>query len=112
MNSVFQVVVQILVRVKVRRVGREIKHLDAFFVLLQPFLNGGTMMNPQIVHDQEYFSSCSFYQTLHKCDQKVAVHGFAIKHESDPSFIGNGGNHADTALLDTEAGNRAAIIAG
>jgi len=75
-------------------------------VLFKPFLDGRAMMDSQIVQNQKDLSSGSPDQRLHECDQKIAIHRFAIEDETDLPTIGNCRNYADTALLRTEGSNR------
>src|SRR5512136_2661189 len=106
MHAPFQTVIQVFVRVQIRRIRGKIEYLYQLPVLFKPFLDGGAMMDSQIVQNQKDLSPGSLDQSLHECDQKIAMHRFAIDHETDLPAIGNCRNHADTVLLRTEGSNR------
>ena len=74
MDAELQAMVQILIRVTFRRVGRQIKHLNFRFVLFQPSSHQLAVMHSQIVHDEKDFPPGFRDHTLHKFNQLLLVH--------------------------------------
>ena len=55
-----EIVIQILIRVQLRAIRRQIENLNLLFVLLQPLLDRLAIMNSQIVQDQNTLRPASF----------------------------------------------------
>ncbi len=56
MNSSFEITVQILIRIELRRIGWQVEHLDFVVVLGQPGFDDLGMVNPQIIENQKDLS--------------------------------------------------------
>src|SRR5450756_2354174 len=99
MNPVLQVIVEVLIWIEFGRVRGKIK--DRYFVLLlfKPFSNIFTVAHLQVVQDEIHLSSGVFDETVHKVNESGGDHRVSIDHESDLSFIIDGGDHVDTLLF-------------
>jgi hypothetical protein len=53
MNPDFQITIQVLIRIELGRVGRQVEHLNLLKVLFQPLVNQFAVMYSQVVDDQE-----------------------------------------------------------
>src|SRR5262249_55245140 len=66
----FEVVVQVLVGVHLRGMRRQIEHLDAPLVLLQPVVHRHRLVNLQVVHDQQDLSRRRLQQPVEEHDEQ------------------------------------------
>ena len=57
MDTLFEAMIQIFIRIAFRGVRRKKKHLYFIFVTLQPGIHQFAVMHAQIVQNQEYFLS-------------------------------------------------------
>lgn len=79
--------IQILIRIIFRSIGRQEKHLDILFVLFQPGRSKLAMMNLKIIQNQEHLLFRGTDQTLHKADQPLLVHRVLIDHKADITLV-------------------------
>lgn len=90
MDTSFQAVVKVFIRVEFRRIRWQVEHFDLVLVLLQPLFDEFAMVNSQVVQNQIYFSTNILGQPAHKGYQALAVHVVAVEHESDFALIADG----------------------
>ena len=90
-----QRVIQIFVRVVFRSIGRQKKHLNVIFLLLQPSRDKLAMMDLQIIQNQEHFPLRAVDQTLHEADQTLLIHGILIDHKTNLPLTADRRNHID-----------------
>lgn len=93
MDAEFQAMVQILIRITFRSVGRQIKHLDLGFMLFQPSTYQLAVVHSQIIHDEKDFPPDFRDHALHKFNQLLLVHGILVNHEPQVSLLADGGYH-------------------
>lgn len=91
--------IQILIRIIFRSIGRQEKHLDILFVLFQPGRSKLAMMNLKIIQNQEHLLFRGTDQTLHKADQPLLVHRVLIDHKADITLVADCGDHIDPLPL-------------
>ena len=106
MDAELQTMVQILIRITFRRVGRQIKHLDYGFVPFQPSTHQLAVMHSQIVHDEKDFPPGFRGHTLHKFNQLLLIHGILVYHEPQVSLLADGGYHVYPLTLRFHRQNR------
>jgi hypothetical protein len=104
-NSLFQISVEILVRVIFRGIRRKIKHFYLFSVGLKPLSHDLTMMHPMIIQDQEDLPLNIHDQARKKLQQHLGRHRLAIQHKPNFALIGYSRDHIYTASLGVEFNN-------
>ncbi len=78
----FQIIVEILIRIVFRRIGRKIKKPDFFLVCISPLRHRLAVMNSQIVENQIHFSPIiALDDRFHKRDEPVGIYGIRIKEK-------------------------------
>ena len=87
MNTQLQPMIQILVRIAFRGIGRQEKHLNPRFVPFQPGTHKLAVMHTQIVHDKEYLSLGFCNQTAHKFYQFLLIHRITVNHVPQTSLL-------------------------
>ena len=99
MNPDFQITIQVLIRVELGRVGRQVEHFDLIRVLFQPLVHQLAVMYSQVVDDQKHLSVHILDQSPHKANQRIGVHGVPVDHKADLSLIGDRGDQIDPVRL-------------
>ena len=80
MDTLFEAMIQIFIRITFWGVRREEKDLYSILVTLQPGIHQFAVMHAQIVQDQEYFFIRICSQPSHELDQFLLIHGIFIDH--------------------------------
>ena len=70
-QGVFEVRVEPIIRIELRAVAGQVKHLDLCLVLSQPRLDRLAMVHPQVVQDQKHLLARTLDQQLQEFDQLV-----------------------------------------
>ena len=52
-NGLFEVIVEVFIRIEFRAVSGQIEHFDAFFVLFEPRFYEFGVMDPEVVYNQD-----------------------------------------------------------
>ena len=94
-----QSMIQVFIRIVFRGIWRQEKHLNFILVLFQPCCSKLTMMDLQIVQNQEHFPLRSADQTLHEADQPLLVHSVLIDHKTNLALAADCGDHIDPLTL-------------
>lgn len=90
---------QVFVLVQFWRIAGQVKQLDLFRRLCQPYRNFLAMMNSQVVDDQKHFLARTLAQALEKLDVHVRVQRLPVEHEELRTLVGVCGNKIDPAAL-------------
>src|SRR5699024_248654 len=106
MYSGLKVAIQILIRIELRGVSRQVEHLDLVAVLSQPAFDDLGMVNPQIIQNQKDFTVGVLDQTLHEVDQDIGVHAALEEPESNLALIGDSRYQIDGLAFRTQANDR------
>ena len=85
-----QGMIQIFVRVVFRRIRRQEKHFNLLLVLFKPGGSKLTMMDLQVIQNQEDLLFRRTNQPLHKSNQSLLVHGILIDHKADLALAADG----------------------
>ena len=95
MYTLLQHIVQVLIRIQVRGVGRRVEHLDLVLVLCQPCLYEFSVMDFEIVNNEKNFTSGILHQSFHEVYETLLRHGLLVAHEAAGPLAADGGNHVD-----------------
>ncbi len=82
-----QVVVQILVRVQLRRVTRQVEYFDPLLMRRHPRLHCRGHVRPQAVHDQEHFPRCAPQQPAQEHQEQGCRHRLRVGHEPNLAVV-------------------------
>lgn len=62
---------------------------------MQKIIKQSTVVNPQIIQNQEYFPFITTYDTLHKLNQFLNSHGILAEHEMNLALVRDCAYHVD-----------------
>ncbi len=82
-----QVVVQILVRVQLRRVTLQVEYFDPLLMRRNPRLHCRGQQRPQAVHDQEHFPRCAPQQPAQEHQEQGCRHRLRVGHEPNLAVV-------------------------
>ncbi len=68
-HGLLQIVVQVLVRVEFMTVGGQENELDSILVRFQPFFDRFTVVDPEVIDDEDDFAFSIFDQLAEKLDK-------------------------------------------
>ena len=71
MDILLQHIVQIFIRVEVWGIRGDIKHLNGSPVFSQPFLHQFSVMNLEVVHDEEHLPPRVLHETPHEANEPL-----------------------------------------
>lgn len=103
---VFQVTIEIFIRVMFRAIRRQVENLYLLFMLLQPRLNELAVVDFEIIQNKDYLLVNILDQSGHELDEDSRGHVFSVQHESDLAVIGDCRHHINPAFLGAESNDR------
>ena len=106
MDAVLQVTIEILVRIELGRVRREIAKLDGLRMLRHPRLDRSSMMDPQIVENQDDFPLGIFDQAVHELNEPLRIHAAFKQAKAHFPLVVDRRNHVERLSVDLQAQHR------
>jgi len=94
----FEVPIQVVVGIDLRRIRREIEDVDPIFALRQPGRHKRRVMHLQVVENQKDFLTVVGNQARHEADEQIRIHRFFNELEAHQSLITDRGNYGDSLL--------------
>ena len=98
-HSRLQIAIQEFIGVELRRVAGQEEYFDLVPVLLKPSLDGFTVVDPQVVEDQEDLTPRILDQSLHESNQDVGRQVFSVQHETHRPLVADRRNQVDSLPL-------------
>ena len=77
-HVLLQVMVQILIWGDFRGIWRGIDYLNVTLVIIQPFLDNFSVMNPQVINDKQDFPIRVLHELSHEINETLLGHVFLI----------------------------------
>lgn len=79
-HGLFQVIVEVFVRIEFRTIGGKEDQLNAVLSGGQPLLDDPAVMDPQVIDDKDDLSFCGFDQLPQELDEEVSIEGLSQGH--------------------------------
>lgn len=95
----FHGLVEVLVGVEFRGIGRQVEQFDLVRSFRHPFADGRAAVGAQVVHDEEDLMIGIADQSAEEPDEGGDLHGTLVGHEPQVAAVADGGHHVDANLL-------------
>ena len=90
-----EIPVEPFIRIRFWRVWRKIMQFDLIFPLIHPLPDLFGMMDPQVVHNQEYLVLRVVEQALQEIDEALGIDRTIMHTKPHQTLIGYSRNHRD-----------------
>ena len=93
-NGLFEVIVEVLIRIEFRAVSGQIEHFDVFFVLFEPPFDEFGVMDPEVVYNEDDLAFSVLDELFEKAYQKIRVEGLFECHPLHLALVVDGTDKA------------------